>query len=774
MNIKYSIKLVIGGMLCLALSGCYNARTNFDLYGKGLYSDLAKYEEEQLARADKNEIDKIEDTYYLCESYSNLKQYDKVFRCVDDLESLLEKNKIFLLGVPTRAPLIRASAYLELGNYPAAINEAKIITKELNVESPDIKMWRAVVQIRRLSLLSIAYALNNDLKNAEKELHNLEAFPIQTWGWGRILSEKRNCLARVYMALGKYDKVLDTLTEGAALATFSFLFRPAGNLILSGTHPFAQETYDSYTQLPRYFMINTALFETGNVEKAKSGFDSILDKQISSNGEIYWMALYYRGRIAEKEGAVKEAISFYRKAIDVIEQQRSTINTEVSKIGFVGNKQDVYCRLINVLYQAKEYEAAFEYVERSKARALVDLLATTRNFKISGNGEKEIRTALTLNESLEKEAINQDNYIDKNKTRGISIKARQDLKNKSPELASLVTVTSEPLAELLKYLSQDEELIEYYYSNEDMYAFIISGRALKVIKLDRKGLEEDIQKLRGLLERPGSSANLVSSRLYHRLFSPLEKHIEKKNLTIVPHGVLHYVPMNALHDGNGYLIDHFSLRMVPSANVLKYLNAKKYGKRKNILIFGNPDLGNPRYSLKYAEQEALSVASILPQSKVLLRKKATLGALREHATEYKYIHFATHGQFNSEAPLASAIFLAPDFYSNGQLTVDKLYSMQLDADLITLSACETGLGKIAKGDDIIGLTRGFFYAGCSVIVASLWKVDDKATAYLMKNFYQELNRNNKRESLRIAQLKTKKQYPHPFYWASFQLTGNDK
>lgn len=92
----------------------------------------------------------------------------------------------------------------------------------------------------------------------------------------------------------------------------------------------------------------------------------------------------------------------------------------------------------------------------------------------------------------------------------------------------------------------------------------------------------------------------------------------------------------------------------------------------------------------------------------------------------------------------------------------------------TLSACETGLSRIANGDDLVGLSRGFLYAGCSSLVASLWKVDDLATSYLMTRFYKEMDRTDKREALRTAQLETKKKYPHPYYWASFQLTGNAK
>jgi len=205
---------------------------------------------------------------------------------------------------------------------------------------------------------------------------------------------------------------------------------------------------------------------------------------------------------------------------------------------------------------------------------------------------------------------------------------------------------------------------------------------------------------------------------------------------------------------------------------MKYLGERKTAKGGGILSFGNPDIGDPRYDLEYAQKEATAVAGIIPKSRVFARREATEETLRRYGKDFRYLHFATHGQFNPDSPLKSALLLAPDSKYNGILTVDKLYSLNLDADLVTLSACETGLSKVANGDDLVGLTRGFLYAGTRSIVASLWKVDDLATSQLMTRFYSELSKRNKREALRDAQLETKKRYPHPYYWASFQLTGS--
>ncbi len=518
------------------------------------------------------------------------------------------------------------------------------------------------------------------------------------------------------------------------------------------------------------------LGEAYDTKEAKEGYDRLLSKpETKSNGEIYWPILMDRGRISRGEGNTKQAIDFYKQSIDVIENQRSTINTEASKIGFVGDKQKAYHQTISALFSDGQYAEAFEYVERSKARALVDMLASKNDFTVKTGNERMIRDLLAKNTSAESELIVQGTSADKSGMRSVVIRNKEKLINQSPELASLVSVTSITLPEIQSIIPKEETLIEYYYADKDMFAFILSAQGLKVVRLKSDNLAVDIQQLRKALEQPGSSGYIEQSQhLYGRLIKPFERLLSDRKLIIVPHGALHYLPFNALHDGKGYLLERYSIRILPSASVIKFLQTKKSAQPADILVFGNPDLGDPRLDLVYAQNEALAVAKTLPQSKVFLRNQATETAFKKYAGSFKYIHFATHGQFNPDAPLTSAVLLSKDVENDGMLTVDKLYSMKLDNDLVTLSACETGLGRIANGDDVVGLTRGFLYAGSSSIVASLWKVDDLATSHLMTQFYSNLKKSDKREALRTAQLDTKRKYPHPFYWASFQLTGNAK
>jgi CHAT domain-containing protein len=736
---------------------------------KAQYGELERHLEAKYSSMDQANNN---DLQMMCQVYAELKRYNKLSSCLDQMQQRINRGDIFtgLRGMRHGDltfwhAYFSSQALIEMGDYSKAVIQSLVELQFIKGQGEYAqKRGETLYMLERLGL---AYALNGQQEEAERCIDELEG--ISTSGSYVLLTDpKYTAIARINMTLGRYDRARVAFE---ALNDQSHFWKTFGSL----TSAVFLQLGDiwAFQDLPQNYSYFKVLLETGDAAKAKEGYDGLLKvPQIKDNGPIYWMILYDRGRIAEKEGNLKQAIEFYTKAVYVIEEQRSTINTEASKIGFVGDKQAVYHNLVNALYRNKSYEKAFEYVERAKARALVDLLAAKKEFTLKGGNEQEIRDMLVRNDSAEYEAMIEDETTDKNKTRNIHIKIREELQMKAPELASLVSVTSPEISEIQSLIPRDETLIEYYYWDKEMYAFVLSDGKLQAVRLDSGGLAEDIQTFRRLIDSPDSNQFLeISKKLYGRLFEPLERSL-KKNLIVVSHGVLHYLPINALYDGKGYLIDRYSIRLMPSASAMKYLGGKKNAKAGGILSFGNPDLGNPKLDLEYAQKEALDVAGIVPRSKVFVRKEATEEVLLSYGKDYRYLHFATHGQFDPEAPLKSALLLAPDAEHNGLLTVDTIYSLNLDAELVTLSACETGLSQIANGDDLVGLTRGFLYAGSSSIVASLWKVDDLATSQLMTRFYREMDKVNKRDALRTAQLETKNKYPHPYYWASFQLTGS--
>jgi CHAT domain-containing protein len=226
--------------------------------------------------------------------------------------------------------------------------------------------------------------------------------------------------------------------------------------------------------------------------------------------------------------------------------------------------------------------------------------------------------------------------------------------------------------------------------------------------------------------------------------------------------LLHYVPFHALFDGNGYLIDSFTVSYAPSASIYVQHRRKQVNRTGCSLIMGVPDRQAPSI---YEELQA--VAEIAPQAKVFLGTHASEAVLREHGPRSRLIHIATHGFFRQDNPMFSGIRLG-----ESRLTLYDLYQLKLPAELITLSGCSTGLNVIAAGDELIGLVRGLLSAGAQSLLLTLWDVNDSSTADFMKAFYRRLfNRPDRALALREAMVELRQRYPHPYYWAPFILVG---
>lgn len=767
-------------VLALALSGC---ATEFSwqrtiIGSTAQYGDLAEHEEQQIRERGETTAG----LYHLCNSYLSLRDFNKLFSCLDRMETRIKggdrtivyTNWISETDAMPALNLMRAEAGLELGDYKKAFGHAEQAFANLEgFSSSFLGNEEAMYGIQALELMALAKMLDGDREQALVQLKRLENYDIGIAGRGITSPRRSGALAKVNLALGRYDQALKHIEDGSGG------WVAIGSVIGLGTL--------NYVEIPYKFMKAKAYMENGRQSQAKSLYDSLLGfYQIKDSNALYRLALFDRGRIAEAEGDLNGAIDFYRRAVEVIEQQRSTLNNEASKIGFVGDKQAAYKRLVALLVRAQRYAEAFDYLERSKARALVDMLAAKKDFAVRDGDEGRMGQLLAQAEQSEiqgfaqsAEPAAQDSAAAAKPSgqRSLAVSAvRRQIAEAAPEVASLVSVSSTPLAEIQARIPADEMLVEYHYDDRSLFVFLLSRQGLRVVQAEVGDLEAQAKALRDAVAAPSSGAwQPISQRLYRQLVGPLEPLLAGySRLVIVPHGVLHYVPFAALHDGNRYLIDKYAFRMLPSASVVKYLRDKPANKSGGILAFGNPDLGDPRYDLKFAEEEARTIVQTVGGSRAVLRKEANETTLRKNAASFNYLHFATHGEFNADAPLNSALLLAKDASSDGLLTVGKLYSMRLDIDLATLSACETGLGKIANGDDVVGLTRGFLFAGASTVVASLWQVDDRATSDLMRQFYQGLQNGDKREALRQAQISAREKYGHPYYWAAFQLTGNSR
>lgn len=698
--------------------------------------------------------------YLLSAAYYEIRDYENMLKTTDLLDQQIARgNAHYYFGTDLSVfpGILRGYAYLDMGDYDKAIKAASEAHAYPNRAGGESDHFYRSQLIDISSILGVAHAYLNNNQEADRYLAVLQNIDISETILG---PEKFIAIARIHMAKKEYPQALSAIQNPEAK--------------VSG---FVTVFYDqTFQELPKFFILTKCLYETGNIREAREYYDQLLKHpHIKELGGLYWSVLLDRAKIVRAEGQYQVAETLLREAVSVIEKQRSSIRSEAGRIGYVGNKQAIYQELISLMVARNRPEEAFEYVERSKARALVDLLASKKDFAIKDGTEqvasmlKETETIETEGKALDVSSLAADKINERN-TRSVQIKEK--IKTIAPELSSLIAVSIPHSSEIQSYINNDETLVEYYYHGEDIYVFVVKKNELKAVKLDGQNLVNVIEQFRKLLEDPKSQQYLeLSQKLYQRLIKPIEYLINAQKLIIVPHGVLHYLPFNALNSGTSYLIDKYSVSYLPSSIIMKFLKQRKTQEAKNALIFGNPDLGDPKYDLKYAEEEAVTISKGFPHARVLIRKEATKTAFKKFGSQFDYIHFATHGLFESDAPLNSGLFLAKDSENDGVLSVNELYSIRLNADLITLSACETALGKINPGDDVVGLTRGFLFAGSNSIVASLWKVDDMATAQLMTEFYSNLRKTNKRDALRDAQLNIKKQNEHPYFWAAFQLTG---
>lgn len=754
---------------CLAWSLQAQADYSTDQIGYAASGRYDLLEKSIIERSTQNRLG-TRDLHALCFAYSKTKQYTPLFACLDQLEASVRSGdrRTRLFGLEDATPtvyLMRAEALIELARYPEAITQAEKAQRWLKEDdSDDLDMV-----CNALAALSLAHTLNGDEDNGWKYERQLRAVPIAKFG--DYATAKAMALARTRMALRDYPGVIAAIRGDSAFAVNVFLDKLVSGSFLTGVNNWV------WVELPRAFMLNKALLETGQISEARTGFDRLLEiGQVRENGEIYWLLLQDRGRIAEEEGQADSALRYYREAIDVIERQRASINTEANKIGFVGDKQQLYSRLISLAQQTGKLDLALEYIERAKSRALIDLLAIRESSAQGIARTPESLAALQRFQVAQQAAAIQQPVDMSSTTSGKSRQAVSEqakaLQGNDPNLASLVTVQALSAAEIRRNLRKDEALLEFFGVGPVMYGLAIHQDQQQLLRIDANGLESSIRGFRKAIQEQSPEVATQAKALYGKLIQPFAGTLAQRNLLIVPHGPLHYLPFAALQDGAQPLLAARSLRFLPSTSVQKYIRPHTRSGMGKVLIFGNPDLGNAQFDLPSAEEEAKTIATLLPDSRILTRKLATETAFKTQARDFNYLHIASHGQFKSDNALESRLLLAPDSANDGSLTVNELYGSALNADLVTLSACETGLGKTLSGDDVLGLNRGFLYAGASNIVSSLWEVDDEATSQLMQAFYRQLKSGStKQEALRQAQLQLRKQFPEPVFWAAFYLTG---
>ncbi len=505
------------------------------------------------------------------------------------------------------------------------------------------------------------------------------------------------------------------------------------------------------------------------------------------------------GQVYRSMGKLPEAEAVLRKAVAGIEDIRSQLQSEEHRETFVEDKMGAYAHLIQVLFNQRKFSEAFDMSERARARAFLDLLGNRASLSKGRSAaliaeEKALQeriAQLKAREALEdseEEApdditaapLQSDRQRELDLAREAYTAFLARVRTQSHEQATLMTVEPLTLLEVQAMLGPDTVLLEYFVGGGRTLLWVVRRDSFHAVQL-RIGEDElarHVSEFRDLIASRGRAGELqqAATDLYRTLVAPPFPAGLPRELIIVPHRVLHYLPFHALMSAPGrYLIQDSLVYYLSSASLMQFTREKEHADTPAALAVGNPDLGDPTMNLRYAEREVREVERQFPQATVLVRQDATKDQTRRHLNAQSLIHLATHADLDEQDPLGSALLLRPEGTDTGRLEVQEIFGLDLDATLVVLSACETSLGKVTRGDEVVGLTRAFIYAGTPSVISTLWRVDDRASYELMQAFYENLRAGQaKGEALRQAQLATLARYPHPYFWAAYQLTGEPR
>ncbi len=626
-----------------------------------------------------------------------------------------------------------------------------------------------------------------------------------------------------YQGKGEYKKAMDYFQKAFAIK----------QIVLHTEHPDFIEAYNNFAEVYK----NTGDYDQAltNYKKALEVILKVVgpehpDVAASHNdiGKIYYL----------KQDHVK-AVEHFEIALSSLDKMKKNYSSSASKQFHLSHKYVIFENAIQSLLEAAnvdpgqfDLKLAFLYAEKSKGNLLQEALNKTRAESFAGISDELLEKEQSYSVNIAKYEESKFEEMSKGPAKNDSLISVYhdklfDLHQNYNTLISQFE-TSYPEYYRLKYdnavcsvdevqkqlLLSDQTLVEYFVGEDNIFVFLLKPDDYQVHHIEKNfPLEEWVRQMRrGLYyyQLTGKGDDKVykaycdtfvmaSTQLYKRLIAPFESSLSS-SLIIVPDGVLSYIPFDVLlkerpdqshhFKTHAYLLREHQISYSYSATLLKESYENKNKARKGLLAFApsfedrtlrSSDLEKTRASLgtlKYNTPEAKQICAIMGGD-IFIGETATEKKFTQLANQYQILHLATHGKANDK--MGDYSFLAfteiKDSLENERLYVRDLYNLKLNADMVVLSACETGIGELQKGEGVISLARGFSYAGAKSILTTLWSVNDKNTSELMTLFYQNIkNGMTKDEGLRNAKLAYMEQQSHlgshPFYWAGFVPIGN--
>jgi CHAT domain-containing protein/Flp pilus assembly protein TadD len=590
------------------------------------------------------------------------------------------------------------------------------------------------------------------------------------------LGEYRVALVSYQQALAMRQAIGDKVGVGQTLSNIGGVYHNLGQYpqalkFYQQALAIAKAISDKVGEGTRLNNIGGIYHDLGQYPQALESYQQALAiVQAIGNKEIEGTMLSSIGVVYNTQGKYSQAETTLFAAIEVLESLRARDLKDDQKISIFELQSASYRFLQQALVAQNKFDKALEIAERSRGRALVELLDS----KLSQNPS------------------NQPNI-------------------KPPTLQEIQQIASEQNATLVQYSIIDEpyQVRGKEESRQKLYIWVIKPTGDIAFKqVDLKSMNTSLQNLvttsrddigvrsRSIFEvtptnpQPQNPTEKLQ-QLHKLLIAPIADLLPKdpnERVIFIPQESLFLVPFPALLDEQGkYLIEKHIILTAPAIQVLDLTRKQKHnGQRSanNVLVVGNPTMPKIRFGelvadldrLPGSEREAIQIAKFF-HTEALTGSQATKATVMQKMQQARIIHLATHGLlqdfkgFGVPGAIALAPSGKPDDGIDGLLTAGEIFDMKLQADLVVLSACNTGGGNIT-GDGVVGLSRSLISAGVPSVLVSLWAVNDNSTAFLMTEFYRNLQQNpDKAVALRQAMLTTMKQYPNPKQWAAFTLIG---
>jgi len=673
-------------------------------------------------------------------------------------------------------------AYRDIGEYQKAIDYQKQAWKIFR----QLKNRRAEGQL--LGNLGNVYLVLGDYKQAQEyqqQSLTIARLTKDLIGEGFALG----ALGMIYANRGKYPQAIDLYSQSLAIARETKnRQKEAGILHNLGSVYQSQEKNNQALENFQQSLNLAREIKNRNIEQKVLNSLGLLyansknyGKAIASQQQSLKIAQEIGSRLAEAlvlnnlgdilftSGKLVEAENKLRLAVKILDSLRENLD-ERSKVSIFDTQLVTYNSLQEVLVAQNKPEAALEASEQGRARVFVELMKTKLNSKSKSNAISQGTTPLTITQIKQIAKQQKATIVEYSIVRdGVLVRG----KLKAPELELFIWVVK-PTGEV-----------------------ILQRVDLKSLGQQNTSLTKIVTKTRHALD-PAENPEFINTQvvsqglkqLHKLLIEPIAEHLPQdpnERIIFIPHEALFLVPFPALQNQNGnYLIEKHTIASAPAIQILELTHQQRkrsQGLAKDILVVGNPTMptlkvGEPPYQLgqlKGAEAEAKEVAKLL-QTQAIIGSKATKLEITKKMPQAKIIHIATHGILDDIKQLGvpGAIALAPSTNDNGFLTSSEIINLQLNAQLVVLSACQTGRGEIT-GDGVIGLSRSLLSAGAASAIVSLWDAPDNTTKSLMVAFYKNLQiHNDKAQALRQAMLYTMKKYPIPTNWAAFTLMGESE